>query len=60
MAELKTKKKTQSVDDFLKQIPVEQKRKDAFTILLLMEEATKLKGKMWGTSIVGFGDRHLN
>ena len=59
MAELKTKKTTQSVDTFLKQIPVEQKRKDAFALLQLMEEATKLKGKMWGTSIVGFGDRHL-
>jgi hypothetical protein len=59
MAELKTKKTTQSVDNFLKQIPAEQKRKDALTILKIMEDATKLKGKMWGTSIVGFGDRHL-
>lgn len=59
MAELKTKKTIQSVDIFLKQIPIEQKRKDAFILLQLMEEATKLKGKMWGTSIVGFGDRHL-
>jgi hypothetical protein len=59
MAELKTKKTTQSVDTFLKQIPVKQKQKDAFILLQLMEEATKLKGKMWGTSIVGFGDRHL-
>jgi hypothetical protein len=60
MAELKTKKTTQSVDNFLNQISVEQKRKDAFTIRQLMEEATKFKGKMWGTSIVGFGDKHLN
>jgi hypothetical protein len=60
MAELKTKKTTQSVYDFLKKIPLEQKQKDALTILQLMEEATKLKGKMWGTSIIGFGDRHLN
>jgi hypothetical protein len=59
MAELKTKKTTQSVSTFLNQISVEQKRKDSFTLLQLMEEATKLKGKMWGTSIVGFGDRHL-
>jgi hypothetical protein len=59
MAELKTKKTTLSVDTFLKQISVEQKRKDAFTLLQLMEDATKVKGKLWGTSIVGFGDRHL-
>ena len=28
-------------------------------ITALMEKATKANGKMWGTSIIGFGDRHL-
>jgi hypothetical protein len=59
MAELKTKKTILSVDAFIKKIPEVQKQKDAFTILELMEKATKAKGKMWGSSIVGFGDRHL-
>jgi hypothetical protein len=59
MAELKTKKTSQSVDSFLKQITEEQKRKDAYFLLQLMEDATKEKGKMWGTSIIGFGDKHL-
>lgn len=59
MAELKTKKTQLSVDAFIKQIDEVQKRKDAFTIIELMEKATKAKGKMWGTSIIGFGDRHL-
>ena len=59
MAELKTKKTELSVDDFLKKIPDTQKRKDAFTIAELMEKATKVKGKMWGSAIIGFGDRHL-
>jgi hypothetical protein len=59
MAELKTKKTELSVDAFIKKISEEQKRKDAFTIIELMEKATKAKAKMWGTSIVGFGDRHL-
>ena len=59
MAELKTKKTELSVDAFLKKIPDVQKRKDAVTILGLMEKATKAKGKMWGTAIVGFGDQHL-
>jgi hypothetical protein len=59
MAELKTKKTERSVDAFLKQIPEEQKRNDAYSILQLMEKITKVKGKMWGTSIIGFGDRHL-
>jgi len=59
MAELKTKKTELSVDAFLKHIPEEQRRKDAYAILKLMEGATEVKGKMWGTSIIGFGDRHL-
>ena len=59
MAELKTKKTELSVDAFIKKIPEAQKRKDAFTIIELMEKATKARGKMWGTSIIGFGDRHL-
>ena len=59
MAELKTKKNEQSVDAFIKKIPEEQKRKDAAIILEMMEKATKAKAKMWGSSIIGFGDRHL-
>lgn len=59
MAELKTKKTEVSVDAFIKKIPDVQKRKDAFAIVELMEKATKSKGKMWGSSIIGFGDRHL-
>jgi len=59
MAELKTKKTELSVEGFIEQIPEAQKKRDAFTILALMEKATKAKGKMWGPSIIGFGDRHL-
>jgi hypothetical protein len=59
MAELKTKKTELSVDAFIKKVPEAQKRKDAFTILDLMEKATKEKGKMWGPAIIGFGERHL-
>lgn len=59
MAELKTKKTELSVSAFIKEISEEQKQKDAFVILDLMEKATKAKGKMWGPSIIGFGDLHL-
>jgi hypothetical protein len=59
MAELKTKKTELSVDTFLKKIPEAQKQKDAFTIVALMEKATKAKAKMWGSAIIGFGDRRL-
>jgi hypothetical protein len=59
MAELKTKKTNLSVQAFIKKMPDDQKRKDALVILNLMESATKAKGKMWGTAIIGFGDRVL-
>ena len=58
MAELKTKLTDASVDEFLNQIEDEQKRKDCFEILKMMKQATKAEPKMWGTSIVGFGDYH--
>jgi len=59
VAELKTKRTGLSVQAFIKQIPEVQKRKDALVIMYLMEKATKAKGKMWGTAIIGFGDRRL-
>ena len=59
MAELKTKKTELSVDAFLKKISSEQQRKDSYAIITLMEKATKSKAKMWGTAIIGFGDRKL-
>lgn len=59
MAELKTKKTELNVDDFIEKIREPQKQKDAFTIIQLMEKATKAKAKMWGSAIIGFGDKRL-
>ena len=59
MAELKTKKTELSVQSFIKKIPEEWKRKDAMVILDVMEKTTGAKAKMWGTAIVGFGDKSL-
>ena len=58
MAELKTKLNDANVDQFLKQIKDQQKQADCFQIVELMKKATKAEPKMWGTSIVGFGDYH--
>ena len=58
MAELKTKQTDESVNAFLNSITDEQKRKDAFAISKLMQTATKSPPKMWGSSIVGFGNYH--
>ena len=59
MAELKTKQNEASVNDFINSIAEEQKRKDLDAIKDLMEKATKAKAKMWGSAIIGFGDRLL-
>jgi hypothetical protein len=58
MAELKTKKTAASVEDFLAGISPEKKRKDAIALCDLMKKVTKLEPKMWGASMVGFGDYH--
>ncbi len=56
MAELKTKPTHSSVEGFLRAIPDEQRRLDCLEVARIMEEATGSKPKMWGTSIVGFGE----
>lgn len=56
LVEIKTKPTSLSVKDFIDSITDEQKRKDSLIILKLMERATKEKPKMWGSSMIGFGD----
>jgi hypothetical protein len=59
MAELKTKLNNASVDAFIRKLKDERAEADCRTIIRLMQKATKAEPKMWGTSIVGFGSRHL-
>ena len=56
MAELKTKKTDKDVSRFIKSVDDEQKQEDAFKVLSMMQEATGDEPKMWGSSIIGFGD----
>ena len=53
--EIKTKPTTTSVEDFIGNIPEEQKRKDSFTILEMMKKATGEEPLLWSNSIIGFG-----
>lgn len=55
MAEPKTKMTDVPVEDFLDSIKDDQTRKDCWTIVDIMEKATKAKARMWGSNIVGFG-----
>ena len=56
LAVIKTKPTALSVVDFINSVADEQKRKDSHIILKLMEKAMKQKPKMWGSSMIGFGD----
>ena len=55
-AEIKTKVNDASVEGFLNGVSDEQQRADAFTVLEMMKRITGEEPKMWGTSIVGFGE----
>jgi hypothetical protein len=56
MAELKTKQNTASVEEFINAISDDQQRADSKVILKLMQKATGAEPKMWGPSIIGFGE----
>jgi hypothetical protein len=59
MAELKTKQTEANVEDFINSYAdTELKKKDSFELLKLMKNETGLQPKMWGTSIIGFGQYH--
>jgi hypothetical protein len=59
MAELKTKPTGVSVEEFINTIPDEQKQRDCWEIIGLMQAAAKAPPKIWGSAIIGFGDVHL-
>lgn len=59
MAELKTKKNDADVSDFINSFAdTEQKKKDSFEILKLMQDFTGYEPKMWGATMIGFGSYH--
>lgn len=58
MAEIKTKATDVSVDDFIENVPVPQRREDAKKIRTMLEQLTREPAKMWGPSIIGFGEYH--
>lgn len=57
LAVIKTRETSASVEAFINSIQDETKRKDSLTILKLMQKATKQKPKIWGSSIIGFGNK---
>lgn len=59
MAELKTKETNASVAEFIDKVEDPIRRKECKQIIALMKKHTKAQPKMWGPSIVGFGNLKL-
>lgn len=58
MAEIKTKPTVVSVDDYIDKQAKESVRDDCRELVKIMKRVTGEKPKMWGPSIVGFGQYH--
>jgi len=55
---MKTTLNDGNVHDFLNAVENKTRKKDAFKVLELMQAETGQEPKMWGDSIVGFGQYH--
>lgn len=58
MSEPKTKPNNSSVTDFINSIEGAQKKQDCMRLTSIFVEQTNEKPRMWGDSIVGFGQYH--
>lgn len=58
MSENKTKPSATSPADFIAILEHPTRRSDAETILALMQRITGWEPRMWGASIIGFGEYH--
>ena len=58
MAEIKTKPTRGSVTAYIKSIEDVKRRKDCIAVMAMMKTITGKQPKMWGTSIVGYGQYH--
>lgn len=58
MSELKTKVNEASVDDFINLVDDAVKKQDSYDLLEMFSRLTGEQPKMWGTSIIGYGQYH--
>lgn len=59
MAEIKTKVTDASVNEFIETFAnTDQKKKDSYELIRIMQEYTGFEPRMWGPSIIGFGVYH--
>lgn len=57
LAVIKTKPTVANVEDFINAIDKEQKRKDSFVLVEMMQKATGEEPVLWSSSIIGFGNK---
>ncbi len=55
---IKTHVNDSSVNDFINAVSDEAKKEDSFTLLEMYSRITGEEPKMWGSSIIGFGQYH--
>jgi len=58
MAERKTTANKANVKEFIANVRNEKRRADAAVVAKMMATASGKRAKMWGPSIVGFGEHH--
>jgi hypothetical protein len=58
MSSNKTVETHDSVENFINAVDNEQKRSDSWDMIAMMKEITGEEPKMWGSSLVGFGNYH--
>ena len=56
LKQIKTQPTASSVEEFITTIPNDERRKDSLVLVKLLEKVSKEAPKMWGTSIIGFGE----
>jgi hypothetical protein len=59
MPEPKTKLNDASVSGFLSKIADPRLREDCFMVVDIMQSAAKAEPRMWGSSIIGFGEHTI-
>ena len=58
MSDLKTRPTGDDPESWLAAVPDERRRADAREVMEMMREATGEEPRMWGGSIIGFGEYH--
>jgi len=57
LAKIKTQPTAVSVESFINKVNNEQQRADSFAILNMMKKISGEEPKMWGASLIGFGNK---